>query len=164
MTVATCLCSCASREIRAIPRILKVGNTLHGRQRQKLFALLPERFTAMTNRTRAGSSESEKATSGFGIGLNMAQSMVRLFKGRIDVRYSEDTIVFVGTTVGRRCCVSNNTADGEPVRRSPSCRALRWIRSLSASPPAPSHGPRYSLTRWPASSSPPALSICAPTT
>ncbi|ERH31657.1 HAMP domain-containing sensor histidine kinase [Alloscardovia omnicolens] len=45
--------------------------------------------------TRAGSSESEKTTSGFGIGLNMAQSMVKLFKGRIDVRYSEDTIIFV---------------------------------------------------------------------
>ncbi|WP_418969207.1 sensor histidine kinase [Alloscardovia omnicolens] len=38
---------------------------------------------------------SHKTTSGFGIGLNMAQSMVKLFKGRIDVRYSEDTIIFV---------------------------------------------------------------------
>lgn len=34
-------------------------------------------------------------TSGYGIGLSMAQTMVKLFKGNISVNYKDDTITFV---------------------------------------------------------------------
>lgn len=36
-----------------------------------------------------------KKTSGYGIGLSMAQTMVKLFKGNISVNYKDDTITFV---------------------------------------------------------------------
>ena len=34
-------------------------------------------------------------TSGYGIGLSIAESMVRLFKGSIKVTYKDDTIHFI---------------------------------------------------------------------
>ncbi|MFC0265986.1 sensor histidine kinase [Alloscardovia macacae] len=51
--------------------------------------------SASSAQTTSTPETAQPARSGFGIGLNMAQSMVKLFKGRIDVRYSEDTIIFI---------------------------------------------------------------------
>ena len=43
---------------------------------------------------RIDESHNNKEHSGFGIGLSMAQSMVKLFKGRIFTSYKNDTITF----------------------------------------------------------------------
>ncbi|MDN5268826.1 sensor histidine kinase [Streptococcus vestibularis] len=43
---------------------------------------------------RIDESRNNKEHSGFGIGLSMAQSMVKLFKGRIFTSYKNDTITF----------------------------------------------------------------------
>lgn len=46
---------------------------------------------------RDEASHNRKEQSGFGIGLSMAQSVVKLFKGRIVATYKDDTISFVVT-------------------------------------------------------------------
>ena len=43
---------------------------------------------------RIEESHNNKEHKGFGIGLSMAQSMVKLFKGRIFASYKNDTITF----------------------------------------------------------------------
>ncbi|WP_141565630.1 ATP-binding protein, partial [Streptococcus sobrinus] len=43
---------------------------------------------------REEESHNNKKKSGFGIGLSMAQSVVKLFRGRIFASYKEDTITF----------------------------------------------------------------------
>lgn len=44
---------------------------------------------------REDESHNNQKKSGYGIGLSMAQSMVKLFKGSISVNYKDDTITFV---------------------------------------------------------------------
>ena len=43
---------------------------------------------------RTEESHNNKEHKGFGIGLSMAQSMVKLFKGRLFASYKNDTITF----------------------------------------------------------------------
>ena len=43
---------------------------------------------------RIEESHNNREHKGFGIGLSMAQSMVKLFKGRLFASYKNDTITF----------------------------------------------------------------------
>lgn len=66
---------------------LQVSNTYkEGKDRD--YSKFFERFY------REEESHNNKKKSGFGIGLSMAQSVVKLFRGRIFVNYKEDTITF----------------------------------------------------------------------
>ncbi|WP_018142756.1 sensor histidine kinase [Alloscardovia criceti] len=73
-----------SRDIRYTAH-LEVANT-YAEGKNKDYSQFFERFYR---------DDESHSSAGFGIGLNMAQNMVKLFKGRIDVRYADDTIVFV---------------------------------------------------------------------
>lgn len=52
-------------------------------------------YTKFVERFYREDESHNNKTSGYGIGLSMAQTMVKLFKGNISVNYKDDTITFV---------------------------------------------------------------------
>ncbi len=78
-----------SRDLRYSAH-LEVSNT-YKEGKNANFAKFFERFY----REDSSHTSANGNSNGFGIGLSMAQNMVKLFKGKIDVHYKDETITFI---------------------------------------------------------------------